>query len=262
MESRTVESQDTPIFTLFDRTNCFNISKFQIEGLKSQVQNYLRCFARIAQKDDVSIFTDRVRSTRGGNIFSLSVCPHPGGVPTFRMGGGTYSGLDGGWGGGVPTQVWMVGGVPTLRSGGGVPTQVWMGGVPTLRSGRGGTYSSLDGGGGGTYLPRFGWGGTYLPRWGGYLGRYPPPPEQYSVDWLRRGRYASCVLAQEDFLFLFIDLQGPKKPKTSKFCGKMFMTSSYPHYCPFLGKDLYFAITGLLCGEKVRTKFNNLTFNV
>ena len=86
------------------------------------------------------LITDRVRSTRGGNIFSLLVCSHPGGgVPTqVWMGGegGTYS------------QVWTGGGVPTLRSGRG-------GGVHTLRSGRGeGGYllSGLDGGGeGGTY---------------------------------------------------------------------------------------------------------------
>ena len=43
------------------------------------------------------IITDRVRSTRGGYIFTLyTICGGGGG-------GGTYSGLDGG--GGVPTQV-------------------------------------------------------------------------------------------------------------------------------------------------------------
>ena len=81
-----------------------------------------------------NIFTDRVRSTRGGNIFSLSVCPHPGwGVPTFRMVGG-----------GVPTQVWMVGGGYLPRSG-------WEGYL----------LSGLDGGG----LPTF----PGLDRGGGYL---------------------------------------------------------------------------------------------
>ena len=133
-----------------------------------------------------SIITDRVRSTRGGNIFSLSVCPHPGGGGTYLPdGGGTYSGLDGGEGG-TYSQVWM--------GGGGTYSQVWMVGGYLL--------SSLDGGGVPTF-PGLDGGGTYLPRWGGYLGRYPPPPpEQYSVDWLHRSRYASCVLAQEDFLVL------------------------------------------------------------
>ena len=103
------------------------------------------------------IITDRVRSTRGGNIFSLFVCPHlgGGGVPTFRMGGGyLLTGLDGGGGylpsrsggGGVPT-FWLVGG-------GGVPTfqvQVGGGGTYLLAGGGGYLLSGLDGGG---YLPR------------------------------------------------------------------------------------------------------------
>ena len=85
--------------------------------------------------------TDRVRSTRGGYIFSLSVSSHlgkgGGGVPTFRAGGGTYFPRSG-WGGG--------GGVPTF---------------PGL------------GGGGGTYFSRSG----YLPLVGTppTQGRYPPP---------------------------------------------------------------------------------------
>ena len=92
------------------------------------------------------IITDRVRSTRGGNVFSLSVSPHLGGgggvtyLPDGGGGGGyLLSGLDGGegylpsqvqGGGGTYSQVWMVGGgVPTFPgAGGGVPTQDWMGG--------------------------------------------------------------------------------------------------------------------------------------
>ena len=76
------------------------------------------------------VFTARVRSTREGNVFSLSVSPHlgGGGVSTFPGPGG---------GGGTYSQVWM-GGVPTFPGPGGVPTQVWIGG--------GGTYSGLDGG--------------------------------------------------------------------------------------------------------------------
>ena len=123
------------------------------------------------------------------------------GVPTLRSGwggGGTYS--NGG------------GGVPTLRSGGGgyLLKSGWWGGrgdllqggyLPYGRGGQEGTYPRQ----GGTYSRRGGQGGVPTQVWigggGTYLGTPPPfPPEQYSVDWLRRGRYASCVLAQEDFL--------------------------------------------------------------
>ena len=87
----------------------------------------------------MNIFTDRVRSTRGGNIFSLSVCPHPGGgtyLPDGGGGGYLLSGLDGG---GVPT-FQVQGGVPTfwLVGGGGTYFQVWVGGGYLL--------SDLDGG--------------------------------------------------------------------------------------------------------------------
>ena len=160
-------------------------------------------------------------------FFSLFVCSHPGGgVPTqVWMGGGGVPTLNSGWGeGGVPTLRSGWGGVPTLRSGwggeggtysqvwmggeGGTYSQVWMGGrggyllsgldrgrgVPTLRSGTGGG----SGGEGGYLLSGLDCGGE-----GGYLGRYPPfPPTRNSITWtgLCRGRYASCVLAQEDFL--------------------------------------------------------------
>ena len=62
------------------------------------------------------IFTDRVRSTRGGNIFSLSVHTWGGGVPHPAGGGGvpTFLGLDGG----LPT---FQGGTYLARSGWGVP---------------------------------------------------------------------------------------------------------------------------------------------
>ena len=94
----------------------------------------------------VKLVTARVRSTREGTVFT-GVC-----LFTFR-GGGTYL-PDGG--GGVPTQVWMVGG-----------------GVPSLA--RVGGYLPMAGVGGGTYLWP-GWGGTYLwPGLGGtYLGRGVP----------------------------------------------------------------------------------------
>ena len=74
--------------------------------------------------------TDRVRSTRGGNIFSLFVCSHPGG-------GGTYLPKSG-WGGGVPT--FRVGGVPTFSGlgGGGYLPSRW-GGTPV-----GGTPGNLS----------------------------------------------------------------------------------------------------------------------
>ena len=63
---------------------------------------------------------------QGKVLFSqVSVCPHLGGVPTFKVGGGSYPG----WGGTYPGE-----GVPTLVRG--VPTLVrgylpWWG-VPTL----------------------------------------------------------------------------------------------------------------------------------
>ena len=67
---------------------------------------------------------------RGKVLFSqVSVCQHLGGVPTFRMVGGTYSGLDGGGGGG--TYLW-----PRVEG-------------YLLSSGQGGTY--------------------LWPGWGGYL---------------------------------------------------------------------------------------------
>ena len=82
--------------------------------------------------------TDRVRSTRGGNIFSLSVCPHPGGCTYLTDSGG----------------------------GGGTYSHVWMGGYLPSRSGWGGTYL-LAGGGGGYLLS--GVGGGVPTFWGGYL---------------------------------------------------------------------------------------------
>ena len=100
------------------------------------------------------LITDRVRSTRGGNIFSLSVCPHPGGgVPTFRMVGGGYLLRSGWWGGYLPRSGqggYLLSG---LDRGGGVPT-----------------FPGLDGGG---YLPSQVVGGR------GYLGRYPPQESRY-----------------------------------------------------------------------------------
>ena len=91
--------------------------------------------------------TDRVRSTRGGNVFTLfTICgeggtpsswwggtPFPcldGGYPIQLTGGATpFPGLDGGgtpssWWGVLPSQVWR--GVP--------PSQVWTGGCPLPRS--------------------------------------------------------------------------------------------------------------------------------
>ena len=78
----------------------------------------------------MNIITDRVRSTRGGNVFTL--------FTIWGGGGGGYllSGQDGGGGRGVPT-------FPGLGGGGGV--------VPTLRSGWGGVPTQVGGGG---YLPR------------------------------------------------------------------------------------------------------------
>ena len=110
----------------------------------------------------VSFFfiTARIRRMTGGYIFTLCVSSRGEGVPTFRVvGGGTYSGLGGGY---LPSQVWVGGGGRGTYLPGGrgcTYSQVWMGGY-LLRSGwGGGTYSGLDGGG---YLPWQGGGGTYL----------------------------------------------------------------------------------------------------
>ena len=92
------------------------------------------------------MLTDRVRSTRGGYIFSLSVSSHlgGGGYPIQLMGGYPIPGPDGGYpipgpGGGTASQV-QVGvphhrsrsGYPILGSGRGAPTQgtPWQG-APT-----------------------------------------------------------------------------------------------------------------------------------
>ena len=129
----------------------------------SNQNNYV--FGQLDGCLETDIFTDRIRSTRGGNIFSLSVSSHPGGY-LLRSGWGEYL-LKSGWGGPGPAR------------GKGVP---WLGG-------RGGTLAVGEGGGG------------TLARGGrGYLGRYPCPSPEHSMDWLCRGQYASCVLAQEDFL--------------------------------------------------------------
>ena len=127
-----------------------NLSNSSLRHMFWKIQNFL--------------FTDRVRSTRGGNVFSLCVSSHlGGGVPTFRVVGGvpTFPGLDGG----VPTFPGLDrGGVPTF------PGLDGGGGTYFSRSGQGGvpTFPGLDGGG---YLLFQVWvGGGYLP------GRYPPLP--------------------------------------------------------------------------------------
>ena len=97
------------------------------------------------------LITDRVRSTREGNIFSLFVCSHQGGYPV-QPGGGTLSSLGGvpcpagggtlAWPGGYPDQL---GGYPVQLGGypvqpGGYPVQLgggtlaWPGGYPVRQS--------------------------------------------------------------------------------------------------------------------------------
>ena len=177
------------------------LNQFPRKRIKKPNSFHFRCFTSIC----ICRFfvTARVRSTREGNVFSLSVSSHLGGGGTYLpdgVGGGTYSQV---WMGGyLPSHVRVGGGVPTLRSGGGVPTFPGLGGGDTyllgggggylLRSGWGGTY--LLGGGVptqvwiGEYLPS-GWGvptqvwmGGYLPSGGGGVptqvwmgGTYPPP---------------------------------------------------------------------------------------
>ena len=120
------------------------------------------------------------RSRWGGEV------PHPapgGGVPhpRSRWGGVPHPAPGGG---GTPSQV-QVGGYPVQLQVGGYPIpgpggRSTLAGVPSLWLG---------------YLPQLGY---PPPGWG--TPPPPPPPEQHSMDWLCRGRYASCVLAQEDFL--------------------------------------------------------------
>ena len=149
----------------------------------------------------LKLLTDRVRSTRGGYIFSLSVSSHLGGVPHPADGGG------GGYpiqlmGGGTPSQVQMGGGVPHPRSrqGGahpgypppGVPP-AWKGvpawGTPLPGRGVPAQSTPLPGRG---HLP-----GVPPPTWQGAPAQGTPPPqqEQHSVYMLCGGRYASCVHA-------------------------------------------------------------------
>ena len=120
----------------------------------------------------VAIITTRVRSTREGNVYTWEC------LFVHRGWRGTY--IDWGY---LP---WLGGG--TYLRGGylpwlGVPTLNW--GVPTWL---GGTYLGCR------YLP---WPrGTYL-GWG-----------VSTLDKLCRGWYASCGFPQEDFLVLFVMLNG------------------------------------------------------
>ena len=106
-----------------------------------------------------SIFTDRVRSTREGNIFSLCVSPHGGGYP-----------------------IQLTGGYPIPGPGrGGTPSRSRQGGVPHPRSRWGGTSGTPQQG----YPPI-----QVRSQDGGY-----PLLEQHSVYLLHHGRYVSCVHA-------------------------------------------------------------------
>ena len=114
--------------------------------------------------NDSTIITDRVRSTRGGNSFSLYVSPQGGrGVP-IHAGIGTPL---------PPPQPRYH--LPPHPSQG-TPLPPHPAKVPPPPAGPG-----------------------QVPPLPPTRPRYPPP-HQHSVDWLCRGRYASCVLAQEDFL--------------------------------------------------------------
>ena len=93
-------------------------------------------------------------------MFSVCLSVHIGGggyLPSRWVGGYLLSGLDG------------MGEVPTFPGPGegGTYFQVWMGGVPTLRSGWEGTYLPRSRWGGGTFwvgVPTHVWMGGYLHR--------------------------------------------------------------------------------------------------
>ena len=170
----------------------------------------------------IGIITDRVRSTRGGYIFSLFVCSHLGGrVYRGRPTPPSHLDLDGGpappcppphldldWGAlthpAPPTWTWS-GGRPAPH----LPTWTWTGGTPPCPptwTWTGGAMPhphppnlDLDGGPAPPCPPsHFTWMGGPAPP---YLdldrGHFPPPPpqKQHSVYLLCGSRYASCVHA-------------------------------------------------------------------
>ena len=108
------------------------------------------------------LFTDRVRSTRGGNIFTLCVCPHLGGEYAIRLMGGV-SHPRSRWGGGTPSQV-QVGGTPSSWWWGGTPSSWWWGGYPIQLM----VWGTLAGGPPGVPPP------PSRSRWGAHPG-YPHP---------------------------------------------------------------------------------------
>ena len=107
----------------------------------------------LAASSLVTVFTDRVRSTRGGNIFSLFVCSQ-GGVPHPADGGGTLSSSRRGgtlsssrWGGGILSSSRQWGGTLSRSRRGGYPVQLQAGGVPCPGPGSGGVPCPAPGGG-------------------------------------------------------------------------------------------------------------------
>ena len=130
------------------------VDTVQVHGSNSPDAMLTRTF--LSSND---LLTDRVRSTRGGYVFSLSVSSHlgGGGVPTFP-------GLDGG----VPTFPGLEGGDPTFPG-------LEGGGVPTFPGLDGGTYLPGLDGGVPTLVPRV---GTPLPRVGTNPPRVGTPPAQ------------------------------------------------------------------------------------
>ena len=138
-----------------------------------------------------AIITDRVRSTRGGYIFTLCVCPQEGGYLIQLMGGGTPSQAQAG---GLPCPA--PGGVPCPAPGGegypvqvqgGYPVQLQAGGYPVQLQ-VGGTWLGYSAPGQGTPLARVPPGqGTpqpgYPPSQGTPPARVPHPQPYRNIAW-------------------------------------------------------------------------------
>ena len=170
----------------------------------------------------VALITARIRRMGEGTVFSLFVSSHLGGVLP-------QSGL---------------GGVPHLRSGrGGTPSQVWLGGYPIPGlGGRGYPILGLDGvppptrSGWGTSLPRPGMGYPPRPGTGNPPGTWEGLPPLQTWDWVPPPTWdiaSTCYVAggmplaftQEDFLVFSILVSGCYDRPSAFFIGHQFSCS-------------------------------------
>ena len=149
------------------------LSQFTLAKLVQSVRAELKKSVVGGEVIILLFFTDRVRSTRGGNIFTLFVCSHGGGTPSSSKRGRGYPIQLAG--GGYPVQLQVGGATPSSsRRGRGYPIQLQVVGVPHPAPG-GGYPSSWPGG----YPIQLQVGGTPSSWPGGYpipcLGGGTPP---------------------------------------------------------------------------------------